>query len=396
MSRINRALTTVLTAALLSTSLAACAPQSASEATTTSTTANVTDGKITITDIEGRNVTLDKAPQRVILAEGRGLFVTSVLDKENPLDRVVAMGSDLKSAVPDFYGKLEQKFPAVKKVTDIGRMQKGDVLAETITALHPDIMVITDDQYKYAQKGGLLQQLDAAKVPYVVTDFRNKPLENTTKSVEIYGKVFGKEDRAKAFNATWKKNVEMVKERAAKAGAKPDVMVWRAAGLLDCCATWNDASIAQLVNFAGGANAGDKLLKGETGSLTPEKVVEINPDIIITTGGDWSKKKNKAGQPIKYAAAGYGVDPATGRQTLNDLVTNQSGFELLKAPKEGNLHNIWHQFYDSPLNYVALVQMAKWIHPEQYQDVDVNQLWKDAHNQFMPFAPEGTFFVTNK
>lgn len=124
--------------------------------------------------------------------------------------------------------------------------------------------------------------------------------------------------------------------------------------------------------------------------------MELDPDVIISTGGDWSAKKNKQGEPAQFAAAGYDIDPATAQETLNNLITNQPGFELLKAPKNGQLHNIWHQFYNSPLNYVALLQIAKWLHPEDYKDVDIEAVWQDAHEKFMPFSGEGAFFATNK
>ena len=57
-------------------------------------------GGITITDVEGRTVTFDSLPERIILGEGRGVFATAILDKDDPLDKAVAMGSDLKSAAP--------------------------------------------------------------------------------------------------------------------------------------------------------------------------------------------------------------------------------------------------------------------------------------------------------
>ncbi|MDO5722733.1 MAG: ABC transporter substrate-binding protein [Actinomycetaceae bacterium] len=397
MNNRRRFLASLVVGALTTVSLAACSSsQPAAEEGSNTPSADTGAQELVITDIEGREVKLPKQPERIVLGEGRGLFVTSLLDKENPLDKVVAMGSDLKSNVPDFYSRLEEKVPAVKDVQDIGSIKKGDVLAETITSLNPDVLIMSLDQYKAAEASGMLQQLDGANIPYLVTDFRVKPLENTTKSVELYGKVFGKEDQAKAFNETWQTTVDRVKATTEKVSERPTVLVWRAAGLLDCCATWNDANISELVNFAGGKNIGDDVIEGEAGDLTAEKVIEVDPQVIIATGGDWSTKKTKAGDPAQFAAAGYGIDEATAKDTLNKLVENQAGFDLLQAPKNGDLHNIWHQFYNSPLNYVALAQIAKWIHPDQYEDVDIDQMWKEAHDKFMPISSDGIFFVTNK
>ena len=63
---------------------------------------------LTVTDVQGREVSFDKQPERIILAEGRGVFATSILDKDKPFDKVVARGSDLKTAAPSFYEELEK------------------------------------------------------------------------------------------------------------------------------------------------------------------------------------------------------------------------------------------------------------------------------------------------
>ncbi|WP_346845561.1 hypothetical protein [uncultured Rothia sp.] len=53
-----------------------------------------------ITDITGRTVEFDEAPERIVLGEGRALFATSILNHEKPFNNVVAMGNDLKKVPP--------------------------------------------------------------------------------------------------------------------------------------------------------------------------------------------------------------------------------------------------------------------------------------------------------
>ena len=84
--------------------------------------------------------------------------------------------------------------------------------------------------------------MDDAGIKYVVTDFRQHPLTNTTKSIELLGKIFDKEDKAEAFNKDWTDTVDRVKETAAKADKKPKTFLWRAAGWNDCCATVKKAT----------------------------------------------------------------------------------------------------------------------------------------------------------
>lgn len=380
--------------AALASALAGCASDNADAGSEQATGAQGA-AAVSFTDLAGRQVELDHAPERVILGEGRSVFATGVLNKEDPLDKVVAIGSDLKQNVPDYYRELEKSVPKVNELPEIGGFYKGDVSVEELISLDPDLIVLSKDQYEASQTAGLTDKLDQAGLTYAVTDFRAKPLENTAPTMEIFADIFGHEDRAEEFIADWQKNVDLVTERAQKAQDKPTAFVWRAAGVSDCCGSWNDSNISELVNVAGGKNVADGIIEGESGALTPEKVIDANPDMIIATGGDWSTKVDSSKGHSGFAAAGYGISEKDAHDSAATLASAQPGFEDLSAVKEHNLHGLWHQFYNSPFNYLALLQIAAWLHPEDYADVDVQQEWADAQEKYSPVPSDGTFFSTN-
>lgn len=382
-----------LVAAFAST-VAGCAAGTTAENATQSASADGT-AAVSFTDLAGRHVELDQEPERVILGEGRAVFATGVLNADDPLDKVIAIGSDLKQNVPDYYRELEKTVPKVNELPEIGGFTKGDVTVEELISLDPDLIVLSKDQYEASQTAGLTDKLDQAGLTYAVTDFRAKPLENTVPTMEIFADIFGHEDRAEEFIADWQKNVDLVKERAAKVKDKPSTFVWRAAGVSDCCGSWNDSNISQLVNVAGGKNVADGLIDGESGALTPEKVIDADPDMIIATGGDWSAKVDSSTGHTGYAAVGYGISEKDAHDSAATLADVQPGFPDLTAVKEHKLHGLWHQFYNSPFNYLALLQIAAWLHPEDYADIDVQQEWADAQEKYSPVPGDGTFFSTN-
>lgn len=376
--------------AALAGALAGCAADNAGAGSEQAGTAAVS-----FTDLAGRQVELDHAPERVILGEGRSVFATGILNKEDPLDKVVAIGSDLKQNVPDYYRELEKTTPKVNELPEIGGFTKGDVTVEELISLDPDLIVLSKDQYEASQTAGLTDKLDQAGLTYAVTDFRSKPLENTVPTMEIFADIFGHEDHAEEFIADWQKNVDLVTERAKKAQDKPSTFVWRAAGISDCCGSWNDSNISELVNVAGGKNVADGIIEGESGALTPEKVIDVDPDMVIATGGDWSTKVDNARGHTGFAATGYGISEKDAHDSAKTLASVQPGFEDLSAVKEHNLHGLWHQFYNSPFNYLALLQIAAWLHPEDYADVNVQQEWAEAQEKYSPVPGDGTFFSTN-
>lgn len=133
------------------------------------------DAEFSFTDIIGRDVELDKAPDRVILGEGRSIFATGVLDPDNPLDKVVGIGTDLKQNVPDYYAALEKELPSVNEVPEIGGFAKGDVTVEKLVSLDPDLIVLSLDEYDASREAGLTDKMDQAGLKYAVTDFRRDP-----------------------------------------------------------------------------------------------------------------------------------------------------------------------------------------------------------------------------
>lgn len=347
-----------------------------------------------ITDITGRTVEFDEAPERIVLGEGRALFATSILNHEKPFNNVVAMGNDLKKSAPSFYNKLEKSHPELTEVPTIGAIAKGDVTVENLISYDPDVVIITKDHYDAAQGTGLIQKMDDTGIKYLVTDFRQHPLENTTKSVEIFGQVFDREEEAKAFNKNWTKVVEGVKEKVANTKIKPRTFLWRAAGQADCCMSFNKSNFAEFIDVAGDENIGDSLLDGEEGSLTPEKVIEQQPEYIIATGGSWAAKADKP-QAVPHASLGYATSQSDAEKTLAGLLKTP-GFDQLEAPKENHFYSIWHQYYDSPFNYLAIEQIAQWLHPDLFTDLDMQQELKESHEEFLPFDSSGTFFAQYK
>ncbi|MFD5867388.1 ABC transporter substrate-binding protein [Corynebacterium sp. NPDC060344] len=349
-------------------------------------------GGFTVTDVAGRSVSFDARPERVILGEGRAAFATAMLDKDNPTDRVVAWGGDLHSGAPSFEEKLFEAHPAAKDIPVIGTISKGDVTVENLLAHDPDVIVMTLDHKKAAEENGFLAKLDQAGLKYVFTDFRQKPLENTTTSVRVLGRVLDEDEAAEKFAKFYEAKVDEITGRVKDVKDKPRTFVWRAAGLKDCCATVKDSNIGDLVNAAGGDNIGDGILDTEFGDVTAEKVLAEEPEAIIATGGSWAPDPEKPAV-LPHVELGYAAKDASARTALDGL-TATPGFDQLAAPKEGNLHGLYHQFYDSPYNVFALEQIGAWLHPDKFKDVDPVADFAEFHREWLPFELSGTFFAS--
>lgn len=349
-------------------------------------------GGLTVTDVTGRSVTLDSTPSKVILGESRQAYSLLFLQKEKLLDKVVAWGTDLQKAAPDVYQRVESVQPKAKDIPTIGSVAKGDLGVENLLEHSPDLFLMTLDQYESAKQAGFDAKLDAAKIPYLVTDFRQKPVENTHSSVLLLGQVFGAEDTAKEFLEFYDSLVGPVTE-AAKArpeAERPVTFLWRSPGISEPGRTFGNSNFGQIVTASGGNNLGTSLLDGDAGTVTTEKLIEKQPKLIIATGGDWGQQDKSDKATTAYVQLGYNATAETAGQSLAQLA-NETGYGELTAFSEKEVYGIYHQFYDAPFNFLAYVAFAEW----QGLSVDglpaVDAVWADFHEKFMPFKAEGVF-----
>ncbi|GAB47071.1 ABC transporter substrate-binding protein [Mobilicoccus pelagius] len=344
---------------------------------------------VTITDAAGRTVELPAVPQRIVFGEQRQAYASMVLDKEDPTRHVVAWGSDMEKAAPDMYARLAEAHPAVADIPKVGSLAQGDLTVESLLSHKPDVYVMTLDSMRAAEKNGLLAQFDKAGLTYVVTDFRVDPAKNTDVSMRAIGALLGRGDKAEEFLTYYHGVVDPVVQKAESATNRPTSFAWRAPGVKACCSTWGDVNFGQMLTRAGGTNLGTKHLPGEEGDLTPEQVLAAQPDVVVATGGAWSKQKLDDKAKTSYLALGYDVTQKEANASLASL-RKQPGFDQLEAFDTGRVHGVYHQFYDAPYNFVAYQAFAKWQHPELFPDVDPQKTWADFSEKFMPFPAEGT------
>ena len=51
-------------------------------------------------------------------------------------------------------------------------------------------------------------------------------------------------------------------------------------------------------------------------------------------------------------------------------------------------------FYNSPYQFVAIQQMAKWLHPELFRDLDPDQTMRTLYERFLPVSYKPGYWVS--
>jgi iron complex transport system substrate-binding protein len=349
---------------------------------------------VKIKDITGREVEVSVPVERVILGEGRQIYFTAALDTDNPFGRVIGWRDDFKKADLDGYNIYLKKYPEMETIPTFGGMKDGTFDIEQAVALKPDVIIMNTEAKSATEESGYIEKLAAVGIPLVYIDFREKPMENTDDSMRIIGKLFGKEERAEEFVTFHDEQIAKVTDVLAKQAdlKKPVVFMERAGGYSDdCCMSFGNENFGKMVELAGGVNMAKDFIPGTFGTVNPEQIIASNPDQVIVTGSNWELYVPGG----KWVGVGPGADKAEAARKLSELM-KRPGFTDIKAVQDGNVHAIWHQFYNSPYQFVAVQQMAKWLHPDLFKDVDADATFKEMHERFLPVDYHPGYFASVK
>ena len=348
-------------------------------------------GPMRVTDIAGRDVSVQGPVRRMILGEGRQTYLTAALDKADPFGRVVGWRDDFRKADLDGYTIYEKEYPAIARLPAFGGWKDGAFDIEQVIALRPDVVVMNLEAKVAIDDGGLIGKLERVGIPVVFIDLREKPFEHSERSIAIMAQLLGREDQGRALIEYRAAQIARVTDRLRDfGGPRPRVMIERAAGYDDgCCMSFGNENFGRMVAMAGGENIAASLIPGTFGTVDPEQVVASRPDVVIVTGSNWKLFAPDGA----WVGVGPGADLHLARARLRKLM-DRAAYRTLPVARSGRVHAIWHQFYDSPYQFVAIQVLAKWLHPDLFADLDPDATFREFHERFLPVAYHPGYWVS--
>ncbi|NUJ61395.1 hypothetical protein HUS66_17515, partial [Halomonas taeanensis] len=93
-----------------------------------------------VTDLAGREVTLESSPQRIFLAQPRQLYALLTL-LEAPLERIVGWAYPLTVFDPAMTERLETRWPQLATLPALSRASTPSLGGEALLALTPDLVL---------------------------------------------------------------------------------------------------------------------------------------------------------------------------------------------------------------------------------------------------------------
>lgn len=353
------------------------------------------DASRTVTDLAGRSVTVPDRIERVVLGESRYIPALAILEGTAVADRLVGMLPDFEQTDPAGYAQYRDRFPALDDVARVGHTSADSFSLETVLSMGADLAIFSLEGHGPAARNReLIDRLERAGVAVVFVDFRQDPLQNTPRSMGLLGEVLDRRSRADQFNDFYRAELARVTDIVGDIPQQqwPDVFLHSRVGLHDsCCETMVHGMMGRFIEASGGRNVAADRIPGVSGVLNLEFLLTHQPDHYLATAiGSTLYSESDTAQP--YVVLGAGVDESTARRSLARAI-DRPGLRALGAIQDKEAFAIWHHFYNTPLNVVAVQVLARWFHPEAFADLDPQHTLETFYRRFQPVELDGTYWV---
>ena len=341
MKRINKWLAMLL-AVVMVLSFAACGQEPA-PAPQPEPSTDVTY-PVTVKDMAGREVTLEKQPERIV----SGYYISSSACIALGLtDKMV--GIEDKSAKRPIY-KLAA--PALIDLPNVGSAKAFDL--EACIATEPDLVILPMKQKDTAQT---LQEMGIATL-LVLPESHEQLIEMFT----LIGTATNTVKQAEKLISYYNTKLSAVTEltRDIPDDEKPVVYLGSTGDILRTAP--REMYQASLITTAGGKNAGDVLEGSSWTDIDNETFLTMNPDIIVIPTDNFA-----------VSSPDYTAEDVMNNPTFSDVTAVKNG-AVYQMP-------IGYEAWDSPVpsGILGTLWMLKTLHPELYPAeqfaADVNEFY---------------------
>ena len=341
MKRINKWLAMLL-AVVMVLSFAACGKEP-TPAPQPEPTTDVTY-PVTVKDMAGREVTLEKQPERIV----SGYYISSSACIALGLtDKMV--GIEDKSAKRPIY-KLAA--PALIDLPNVGSAKAFDL--EACIATEPDLVILPMKQKDTAQT---LQEMGIATL-LVLPESHEQLIEMFT----LIGTATNTVKQAEKLISYYNTKLSAVTEltRDIPDDEKPVVYLGSTGDILRTAP--REMYQASLITTAGGKNAGDVLEGSSWTDIDNETFLTMNPDIIVIPTDNFA-----------VSSPDYTAEDVMNNPTFSDVTAVKNG-AVYQMP-------VGYEAWDSPVPSGSLgtLWMLKTLHPELYPAeqfaADVNEFY---------------------
>jgi len=253
---------------------------------------------VTITDDANREVTIEEEPETIVSIQASNTEIAFALGLG---DKIIG--------VSDY-----DNYP--EEALEIQKVGAQDINAELVLSLLPDIALVTD--YHYESHPEILKQFEEAGIDVIVVGGAES-FEDTYDKIEMIASATGTTEEADEIITDMKERLQAIKDKAT-AEIKDKKRVWvEVSPAPDIFTTGQNTFMHEMLESIQAVNVAEDQ-EGWV-KMNEEEIVNLNPDVIITTYGYYVE--NPSEQVL--ARQGWAEVPAIKNKKVfdvdNDTVT---------------------------------------------------------------------------
>jgi len=312
------------------------------------------DGKPkTIVDQADRTVTVNKPIERLVVTH-REQF-EQLRSVKVPKDIIIAVERQILTM-----DEYKLYFAEYQDLPSIGSCSNPNL--EVIVGLRPDAILMGSYGQNTPQHTAALEVFESAGIPAI---YVHETATNFVENIRLLGYLFGKKDEAEEY-INWRKGLlNLIRKRVEDIPEEDKPKVYVEWGRR--YTTKNEA--ATRIAAMGGRD----IFEGKvSGDINPEEVAKRNPDIIIIIGGRGS---------------GYITDDVTELKELREELMSREELQDVSAVKTGKVYVMSYYITGTGCchggrDFVQEAYLAKWFHPELFEDFDPKAIHQEYLNRF--------------
>jgi len=333
---------------------------------------NKTDKSLTLIDEAGRTVTVSIPVKRIISVDYTEMEALLALGAK---DMIIGVDAEFHKAFP-FFG--------LKEVPEIG-IHGGELNYEQLVLLNSDIIILPF--WKRDLALSIEKSLPNATVVVMGLNYRDKIVPE----LRIMGQLLGKESEAEKL-IDWIKKYDGIVEERTKDLSADEMPTFYYEYMSDLDSKWQAIIPSQqyggrVAEGCGGRNIASDINTNNTvfgiGSevtVDPEWILKFNPDFIFLDFMD-----------SKFAGAGRTEDDVKDKITKIIEGRADDGFGNFTAVRNNHISAIQQDYVCGPRWIIGHICFAKWLHPDLFNDLSVDQMNKEYFKEFHGMEVEGTW-----
>ena len=341
---------------------------------------------LTITDITGNTIELEKPLEHAAIqlsGSGGPLLTMAALDRDNYTSKIAAMDKGLEANRQDLWDLLLEANPELADIPKIGDATKDQISAEQLLTMGVDGVIAP-----VRQKAKMDVIAEKTGIPVIYIDYHSQKLENHLASTKIIAEATGLTKNVDEITKFYEDVVGDIEERAAKLDRSTSVYFeTSSSGPTEFGNTYGaDIMWGAILNAVGADNIATHFMAAnDAEALSAEQVLVSNPDKIIFAGSLW------ANQPDSVKM-GFSVSKDEALASLKPY-REREGWDKLTAIQNNELYAIGHPMTREMLDFYSYAQLAKLFHPDEFADLDPEAMIKEYFDKYMPIPYEGTWFI---